>query len=283
MNTTRTRNGTTDGRPPAGGPTGSGPTGRGLTDASPGHAGLAGAFGAEWTKLWSVRAPYICLLAALAVTGVFTYYYGSIARINAHPVQPLGNAPVSSAVLVQFAVVVLAMTTVTSEYTTSGIRASLLWVPVRHRVLLAKALLTAAVSFAAGTVSAVLGMAVAWAPFSGHASFDAALATRQTLAVGGYYALVAVLTVGVSFATRHAAGALTILVTLLWALPTTLLALGGPALLAVHDLLPHSLGSHLMHGGPDTPHPPGVAVLLLAAWALAAHLTGRYLLLRRDA
>ncbi|MER5964502.1 ABC transporter permease [Streptomyces sp. NPDC002057] len=245
--------------------------------------GFTGAFGAEWTKLWSVRAPYICLLAALAVTGVYSYYYASIARINAQPVQPLGNAPVSSTVLVQFAVVVLAMVTVTGEYTTTSVRASLLWVPVRHRVQLAKALLAALVSFAAGTVGAVLGMAVSWAPFSGHASFDAASAARQTLALGGYYALVAVLTVGAAFATRHAAGTLTVLVTLLWALPSTLLALGGPALLTLHDWLPHSAGDHLMRGGADVPYPPGAAVLVLAAWALAAHLTGRYLLLRRDA
>ncbi|WP_329622039.1 ABC transporter permease [Streptomyces sp. NBC_01255] len=252
--------------------------------------GFAGAFGAEWTKLWSVRAPYVCLVAALATTGIYTFYYGSIAQLNGHPVQPVGDASVSSTAVVQFAVVVLAMLMVTGEYTTSSVHASLLWVPVRHRVQLAKALLAAVVSFATGAVCAVAGMAVAWGPFAGHASFDAASAARQTVAVGGYYALVAVLTVGVSFATRHAAGALAVLLTLLWGLPTVLLGLGGPALLAVHDWLPHSAGGVFMRGtapdaphAPDTPYGPGVAVLVLAAWALAAHLTGLYLLRRRDA
>ncbi|WP_405793465.1 MFS transporter [Streptomyces sp. NBC_01506] len=40
--------------------------------------------------------------------------------------------------LVQFVVVVLAMTTVTGEYATTSVRATLLWVPVRHRVEPAK-------------------------------------------------------------------------------------------------------------------------------------------------
>ncbi|MEU7579824.1 ABC transporter permease [Streptomyces sp. NPDC041068] len=245
--------------------------------------GFVGAVAAEWTKLWSVRAPYLCLLVGLVATGVFTFYYGSIARINEHALQPVGNAVVSSTVLVQFAVVVLATVTVTGEYTTSSMTASLLWVPVRHRVQLAKALLTGVVAFFAGALCAGLGMAVAWGPFAGRASFDAGEAARHVLGVGLFYALVAVLTVGVSFATRHAAGALAVLFTLLWALPSMLMGLGGPALLAVNDWLPHSAGEHFMRTGPDAPYPPAGAVLILLAWAVAAHLTGLYVLRRRDA
>ncbi|MFI0714327.1 ABC transporter permease [Streptomyces inhibens] len=245
--------------------------------------GFAGAVAAEWTKLWSVRAPYLCLLMGLLTTGVFSFYYGSIARINEHAVQPVGNAAVSSTVLVQFAVVVLATVTVTSEYTTTSMSSSLLWVPVRHWVQLAKALVAAVVAFAAGALFAAAGMAVAWGPFSGHASFDAAAAVGQALAVGLYYALVAVLTIGVSFATRHAAGALTVLFTLLWALPSMLVGLGGPVLLAINDWLPHSAGDHFMRSSAAAPYPPAAAVLILLAWTLTAHLTGLYVLRRRDA
>ncbi|MEU2512941.1 ABC transporter permease [Streptomyces syringium] len=242
-----------------------------------------GAVAAEWTKLWSVRAPYICLAAGLLATGVFTFYYGSIARINDHPVQPVGHAAISSTVLVQFAVVVLAMLTVTSEYTTTSMSSSLLWVPLRHRVQLAKALVTALVFFSAGTLFAAVGTAVAWGPFSGRASFDADETAGQAVAVGVYYALIAVMTVGVSFATRHAAGALTVLFTLLWALPSTLVGLGGPALLAINDWLPHSAGDSVMRGGAGTPYGPATGILVLLAWTLAAHLAGLYLLRRRDA
>lgn len=148
--------------------------GRGTPD------GFAGAVACEWTKLWSVRAPYLCLLAGLTMTGVFTSYYASIARINGHPVEPVGNAAASSAVLVQFAVVVLATVAVTSEYSTGSVRASLLWVPRRHRVQAAKALVVGVVAFVAGTVFAVVGTAVAWGPFGGRASLRPARSSGRS-------------------------------------------------------------------------------------------------------
>lgn len=245
--------------------------------------GFAGAVACEWTKLWSVRAPYLCLLAGLAITGAFTYYYASIARINGHPVAPVGNAAAASAVLVQFAVVILATVAVTSEYSTGSVRASLLWVPRRQRVLAAKALVAAVVSFVAGTAFAVVGTAVAWGAFDGRASFSAGTTLGQVLGIGLYQALVAVLTVGVAFATRHPAGALAVLVTLLWALPSVLLGLGGPALAAVNDYLPHGAGDHFTRVGAHAPYTTATAVLITVAWAAAGHLIGLYVLRRRDA
>lgn len=245
--------------------------------------GFAGAVAAEWTKLWSVRAAWLCLLAGLAITGVFTYYYASIARINEHPVQPVGNAAASSTVLVQFTVVVLATVAVTSEYATGSVRASLLSVPRRHRVHASKALVAAVVAFVAGTTFAVVGTAVAWVGFDGRSSFAVGPCLRQFLAVGLYEALVAVLSVGVAFATRHPAGALSILVTLLWALPSILLGLGGPTLSDVNDRLPHGAGNHFMRLGTEAPYGTVTGGLIVAAWASAAHLIGLYVLRRRDA
>ncbi|MEW2491622.1 ABC transporter permease [Streptomyces sp. NPDC048411] len=245
--------------------------------------GFAGAVASEWTKLCSVRAACLCLLAGLAITGVFTFYSASIARINGHPVQPVGNAAAASAVISQFAVVILAMVAVTSEYSTGSVRAALLWVPRRHRVQAAKALVAAVVAFLGGAVFAVVGTAVAWGAFDGRASFDAGTTLGQILAIGVYQALVAVLTVGVAFATRHPAGALSVLVMLLWGLPSVLLGLGGDRLAAVNDRLPHGAGDHFMRVGADAPYTSATAVLIVAAWATAAHLTGLYVLRRRDA
>ncbi|OCC10155.1 ABC transporter permease [Streptomyces sp. PTY087I2] len=251
---------------------------------SPGApGGFAGAVACEWTKLWSVRSAYLCLLAGLAGTGVFTFYYASIARINAHPVEPVGNAAASSAILIQFAVVILATVAVTSEYATGSVRATLLWVPGRHRVQAAKALVVAVVSFAAGVVYAVVGTAVAWGAFDGRASFEAGTTLRQALSAGLYLALVAVLAAGTAFATRHPAGALSILVTLLWGLPAVLLGLGGPELAPVNDYLPHGAGDHFMRAGAEAPYAPVVAMLIVAGWAAVAHGAGLYVLRSRDA
>ncbi|MFE5805305.1 ABC transporter permease [Streptomyces sp. NPDC056491] len=207
--------------------------------SAPSGGGLAGAVRAEWTKLWSVRTPYVCLLAGILLTGVFTFYYGSVARINDKPVQPLGNAPVSSVVLGQFVVIVMAMAMVTGE-------------------------------------------AVAWAPFRGHASFDPGKAVSQTLAMGLYCALIAVLTVGASFALRSAVGTLSAVFALVSALPGICLGLGGPFLLAVHDGLPQTAGGHFMLADGDAPYPPAAGFLILLAWTAAAHLTGGFVLRRRD-
>ncbi|MEU6981278.1 ABC transporter permease [Streptomyces sp. NPDC046371] len=254
--------------------------------AAPGRrwaGGFAGAVACEWTKLWSVRASSLCLLAGLVVTAVFTFYYASISRINEHPVQPAGNAVAASVVVTQFAVVVLAAVAVTSEYSTGTMRSSLLWVPRRHRVQAAKALVAGAVASLAGAVYTVVGTAVAWPAFEGRASFDAGTAVGQILAIGGYQALVAVLTVGVAFAARHPAGVLSVLAGLLWALPSVLLGLGSDALAAVNDALPYGAGSHLMRSGGDAPYSSATALLIVAAWTAVAHITGRYVLRRRDA
>ncbi|MEV6677291.1 ABC transporter permease [Streptomyces erythrochromogenes] len=255
---------------------------RGAAD-HPSCGGFAAAVASEWIKLRSVRAPFLCLLAGLVTTGVFAFYYASIARINGHPVQPVGNAAASSVVLVQFAFVVLATVAVTSEYSTGSVRPSLLWVPRRHRVQAAKAAVVAAVAFLAGTVFAAVGTAVAWGAFGGRASFEAGTVLAQVLAVGVYQALVCVLSVGTAFAARHPAGSLSVLVTLLWALPSVLLGLGGPQLAAVVGRLPHGAGDRFLRAVADAPDTAATAVLTVAAWAAAAHLAGLYVLRRRDA
>ncbi|KND33227.1 ABC transporter permease [Streptomyces acidiscabies] len=250
-----------------------------------GHTGggFPGAFASEWTKLWSIRTPYVCLLIGLIVTGIFTFYYGSIARINDKPIQPVGNASVSSAILTQFALVVLAMTMVTSEYSTSSVRTSLLWVPVRHRVQLAKALLGALVGFVTGVLFALLGDALAWWSFRGYATFDLSKVLYQAVAMGIYFALICVMTVGASFALRTAAGAVSVIFFVVSALPSMLVGLGGPVLLAINDYMPQSAGGHFMLNDGDAPYPNAVSLLVVLAWAVAAHVAGVYVLRRRDA
>ncbi|MFJ3876414.1 ABC transporter permease [Streptomyces sp. NPDC090077] len=244
---------------------------------------FAGELACEWTKLRSVRAPWLALLAGLVITGVFTFYYASIARINEQPVQPVGNAAAASAVVTQFAFVVMAAVAVTSEYTTGTVRASLLWVPRRHRVLAAKAVVTGTVALLGGAVSAAVGAAVAWGAFGGRASSAAGTVLGQVLAVGVYQGLVAVLTVGVAFATRHPAGALSVLGALLWALPSVFLGLGGETLAAVNDHMPYGAGDHFMRAGAAAPYSSVTALLIVAAWTAAAYAAGLYVLRRRDA
>ncbi|WP_424185396.1 hypothetical protein ACOBQX_26360 [Actinokineospora sp. G85] len=244
--------------------------------------GLRGAIAAEWTKLWTVRASYICVIAAFACMAVFTSYYGAIARINEHPLQPVGNAPVAALALVQYPLIVLAMTSVTSEYTTGSARTTLQWVPLRHRLHLAKAVVAAVVALALGVALGVVGMAVAWVMFDGYATFACAEAVYQVLAMGGYLALISVIAIGVSFALRAAAGVLAVLFFSLTALPIMLVGLGGEVLLRVNEFLPQTAGAAFMLGDAE-PHPPLVAFLIVVVWAGIAHSAGLAVLRERDA
>ncbi|MCX4692914.1 ABC transporter permease [Streptomyces sp. NBC_01408] len=245
--------------------------------------GFAGAVGAEWTKLWSIRTPYVCLLVGLLVTVIFCYYYGAISEINDKPIQPVGNAPVSAVILTQFAVLVLAMTMVTSEYATSSVRTSLMWVPVRHRVQLAKALVGSVVGFVLGIVYSVIGVALAWSPFQGHASFDMSKVTAQVLAVGVYCALVGVMSVGVAFALRTAAATVAVLFFIISALPSMLTGLGGDFLLVLNDYMPQTAGGVFMLGKDNAPYSPMGGLLIVVVWAVASHVVGTYVLRKRDA
>ncbi|MFI8390856.1 ABC transporter permease [Streptomyces sp. NPDC085540] len=254
-----------------------------VRNQAPRGGGFTGALGAEWAKLWSIRTPYACLLVGLVVTGIFCYYYGAIARINDKPLQPVGNAPVSSVILTQFAVLVLAMTTVTSEYATSSIRTSLLWVPVRHSVQLAKALLAAVVGFLVGIAYGAIGTAVAWGPFRGHAEFEPSKVIAQVVAMALYCALVGVMAVGVAFALRTAAAAVAVLFFVISALPSMPTGLGGKALLVINDYMPQTAGGNFMLGKENGPYPPLTGLLITVAWAVAAHIAGMLVLRRRDA
>ncbi len=259
------------------------------TSAEVRGGGLPGAVAAEWTKFWSVRATWWCL-----VTGtVLMSCYGTLSAIA----QRLGDKPQAAHTitlgggfyLTQFAVIALATLFVTSEYTGGGIRSTLLWTPVRARVVLAKAAVLAPVLFAYGVLLACAGMALATAVMSGHGlptSFEAGFTTASGM--GGYFALVGLLCAGIGWALRSAAGTLVSVIVLLVPLPLIVASLGLPEAV---PYFPGIAGVNAMveAGQPNpitmtaAPYPPWVGLAICAAWAAAALLVGGVVLRRRDA
>jgi hypothetical protein len=248
------------------------------------RAGLSHAVLSEWTKLWTVRSTWFCLLASIVLMGIYAFYYGRLAAIAHDPVQPVGNAPKSAMVLVQFAIVVLAMQVVTSEYSTSSIRSTLLWVPVRARLLAAKSVLIGGVAFVAGVVLGVEGVLVAWPSFSfsEYATFQPGQVLADVLLSGVYAALVSIFTIGIAFALRSAAGVLATVFMILAALPGTLLASGSAIMISIYHYLPTSAGGHFMKGEHD-PYGPVAGFFIVVGWALLSCLIGYTVLRKRDA
>jgi ABC-2 type transport system permease protein len=253
------------------------------------RGGLSGAVAAEWTKFWSVRATWWCL-----VTGaVLMLGYSTLSGIAQHyDGEPLGAHTIALGggfYLAQFAVIALATLFVTSEYASGGIRSTLLWTPVRARVVAAKAAIVVPVLFAYGVLLSCAGMALASAVKDGHGlptSVEAAFTTASGM--GGYYALLGVLCTGIGWALRSAAGTLVTVIVLLVPLPLIVASLGWA------DLMPYFPGiagvnAMVEAGQPNpitmtvAPYAPWAGLAICAAWTAAAVLTGTTILRRRDA
>ncbi|MCR6487679.1 ABC transporter permease [Amycolatopsis sp. OK19-0408] len=251
--------------------------------------GVSGAVAAEWTKFWSVRATWWCLITGAALMLGYSTLSGIAQRFDDNPEAANTIALGGGFYLTQFAVIAAATLFVTSEYASGGIRSTLLWTPVRSRVVLAKSSVLLPVFFVYGVVVSCAGMALGSAVKSGHglpASFSAAFTTASGM--GGYFALLGLLCTGVGWALRSAAGTLVTVIVLLVPLPLIVASLGLPELV---PYFPGIAGVNAMveAGQPNpitmapAPYVPWVGLAICAAWAGVALVAGAAVLRRRDA
>ncbi|MDO3700382.1 ABC transporter permease subunit [Micromonospora sp. C28SCA-DRY-2] len=245
---------------------------------------------AEWTKLWSVRSTWWTMLAGLLVTAATAgqlAIYAANANTNDDPADDAGVVTVGSIVigsveLTQYAVLALGLLLITSEFTSGTIRTTLQCTPSRGRVLLAKAAVTGAVTFALGLLLGAVGAAVARPVLGRWGTAPAAETLSDVAAVAVYLALVGVLALGLAAALRSAVLTLTVLVATLMIVPLSLQEPDIAVLNRIADAFPGVAGAHFLAGDSD-PYPAAVGLLLLAGWAAAALALGRVALRRRDA
>jgi ABC-2 type transport system permease protein len=232
------------------------------------------AFTAEWGKIWSLRSPWFCVVAAVVLTVGLAATLANDFLYDIHQGRLPGSEslavldPLTQAMQVgQFALVALAMLVVTSEYGTGVIRSTLLARPRRGDVLLAKTAVAAVVGFVAGLASAAAGWAVAALLLGAHAGPGEPVAACLRLAVVAM--LACMFTVAVGFLVRSAAGTLTTMFVLLVGLQLVAARIGQylPAGAAVA----FSAGDGVRH------------LWVLVAWTAAAQLAAALLLARRDA
>ncbi|MFI9591707.1 ABC transporter permease [Nonomuraea sp. NPDC052265] len=254
---------------------------------------------AEWGKLWSVRSTWWCLACAAALMVLTAVTLAAAAATDAvRDAVPGARVTASESVVsatsfVQFALVALAMLAITAEYSSGGIRVTLLATPVRGVVLAAKALVVAPVMFAAGVLSGAVATAAVYLllqadAFGGLVVLPFGEAVRDVVGAGAFFALVSVMTLGVGAAMRSAAGTLTVVFMLLLGLPLVLLMTGSQAALDASMRMPTFAGLAFMGsvdnmtGGP-VPYSAGEGLAWLLAWAAAALAAGYTALRRRDA
>ncbi|UNO43303.1 ABC transporter permease [Streptomyces sp. MST-110588] len=256
-----------------------------------GRGGLVGAIAAEWTKLWTVRSTWVALASTAALIIAYTVIAGGAARSapadgsgGGLPTAPLDNLGTGVAFMGQFGVLALATMVMATEYSTGSIRSTLLWVPVRYRVLLAKCLVLFPVLFVSGLVLTPVGVGSAVAALGDAAqSVTAEDAVARAFAVGGYLAATGVIVVGIGAAVRSVAGTLTVGFLLMLVLPMTMQSTSVEFLSKAADYLPGPAGMHLMGVAENQAYGTPAAVGLLAIWAVAANVVGYCVLRSRDA
>ena len=272
-------------------------TGATIAPAGPDHRAAfpAATFGdalrSEWTKLRSVRSTFW----ALAVTVVLGIGLG--AAISAAAAHGYAKSSVSGKLswdptavsldgmaIASLAIAVLGVLCISSEYSSGMIRTSLIAVPKRGRVLAAKSLVFAAVTFVVGEVTSFAAFFVGQALIGGHAP-HAALGdpgvARAVVGAGLTLTALAVLSVAAGTLLRHPAAAIAAMIALLFVLPGIAQALPDSWRNPVTEFWPTLAGGQLanVYISPHTLQPwTGfgvmclfVAVVYAIAWTLLDH------------
>ena len=260
---------------------------------------MSRALHAEWTKQRTIAGTGWLLLGAITLTVAISVVVTlATTYASAGGGQDLTKLSLTGVYLGQAIIAILAVLTITSEYSSSMIHITLSAIPRRPTLLAAKAAVLSALVLGAGTV-AVLGCVLAGRLILPSGGFTAAhgyplpsLCHGPTLraAAGSvlYLALIALLSLGIATAVRDSAIAIAIglVLGLLYLFP-----------IFAHLVTSPRLERHLEQIGPMTaglsiqattnlrslPIAPWAGLGVLAAWAAAALLTGGLLLTLRDA
>ena len=262
------------------------------------RVGFSHLLATEWTKIRSVRSTVwtlvIFAVVSLGLTGLFTWLTihslnsgrgdARSATIAADPVNFILGTGLG---LGQLAICVLGVLVITSEYSSGTIRASLLAVPKRIPMLVAKGVVFGVLVFVIGEAvvfgSFYIGAAII------HSHFPVSLSqpgvTRAVIGSGLYLAVLGLFALAIGSLIRHTAGAVTTVIGLVL------------VIFNLTALLPSSWGAHI-HA-----YMPTVAGLLITqdkqqsgqlltpwqgfgvfcAWTALLLIVGAYLLKRRDA
>jgi ABC-2 type transport system permease protein len=265
------------------------------TESLQANVGLVNVVRAEWTKLWSVRSTMWTLLILVAITIGFgalvswgvasTFGEQSPADQAAFDATSLSLA---GALFGQLAMVVLGALFITTEYSTGGIRTTLTAVPRRLRVLWAKALVLAAVSWVIGTVTMFVAFFVGQAFFAAEgleASLDDPGVLRAVFGGGLYLLGCALFGFAIGVVLRHSAGAISAAIALLLVVPPLTLLLPGDWGDAVNRYFTSNAGGAITVVNQSDPNQlgPWAGYGVFTLWWVVILAIGAVLMVRRDA
>jgi ABC-2 type transport system permease protein len=258
---------------------------------------MTNALHAEWTKHRTVSSTGWLLLGVVALTPALSAVVAlSMTYSHTGSGQDITKLSLAGIYIGQAIVAILAVLTITGEYSTGMIGVTLTAMPRRATVLAAKAATLTALVLMAGTVAVLASLLAGRLILPAH-GFTAphgyallSLRHGPTLrAVAGsvvYLALIGLLSLGVATAVRESAVAIGVVLGLLYVFPILAHLVTDPHLQRhLEQIAPMSAGLaiqatiHLR----TLPIAPWAGLGVLAAWAGASLLAGGLLLRMRDA
>jgi ABC-type transport system involved in multi-copper enzyme maturation permease subunit len=245
---------------------------------------------AEFTKFRSVASTGWSLLAAVAMIVGFGILYAMV-RVSRPPADPSAfdatGAALSGVQLAQIAAGVLGALLITGEYATGLIRTTFTAVPRRTRVLVAKAAVVAAATFALslpGVFAAFLIGQRILAPQHLDTSLGQPGVLRAVIGSALYLTLVALLGLGLGALLRSTAGAISALFGLLFGLQMIVGLLPGTVADDVTRYLPAPAGLAVTFDGRDPSSlAPWTGLAVFALYTLAVLALGAWRMRRADA
>jgi len=260
---------------------------------------------AEWRKMGSLRSTWWTLGVFVVVHAGFGAMYGLSLRLAAQRGQTLDQTQGVAAswvgiTLTQLALVVLAVLTITAEYSSGQIRNTLMAVPTRTPVLAAKVVVLVAVTLVAAAVACLASVGLAALVGRDHVQFT--LSTGQTvwqLAAGPLY-LAGIVLFGFAAGAliRNSAAAMATIVALLLIVQNVLADLPFYLTKVIAPWLPGLAGEQMFFTDADlararataaSQSDPGAILnqwqgfVVLLAWGVVFWVLAVVLLRRRDA
>lgn len=260
-------------------------------------ADFVGELQSEWTKIRSVRSTIWALVALVVVTITFTALFNwltvsqwekaTVEQQQVFLLDPTGQILGSGFQFSQLAICVLGVLIMTGEYSSGTIRATLLAVPRRTPVLVAKCVVFAALAFVVAEVAAFASFFVGATIL--RSRVDVSLGDtgvlQAILGVGLYAAVLGVFALAIGALLRHTAGAITAIIGFVLVLSPLALLLPGDWGRYVYAYLPTNAGQRI---ATTVQSPTDLLTAwqgfgVFALWTTALILAAGYLLKRRDA
>jgi len=258
---------------------------------------IGGLIRSEWTKIRSLRSSVAALVLLVVLTVGFTALFvaltvhqwdtvDSVQKLT-YQLDPTRLILGAGFQLSQLAVCVLGVLVISNEYSSGTIRASLLAVPRRTPMLIAKAAVFAVLVFVVGEVAAFASFVVG-APIL-HSKVQVSIGDHGVLqaivGAGLYGAVLGVFSIAIGAIVRHTAGAITGVIAFVLVLAPLTQLIPGSIGDHIHAYLPTSAGQLMVNArqGPKDLLTPWQGFGVMCLWTAALMLVANYLLRRRDA